>query len=70
MTPSDVRSAVPLDTNSGELRKRYEALGGKMQLIVPPGHGHDMWEGFFQSQELVDFVVAQAQRTNVTTEVK
>ena len=66
----DNDQTVPLDTNSGELRKRYEALGGKMQLLIPPGHGHDMWEGFFQSQELVDFVVAQAQRTNATTEVK
>jgi len=41
------------------MRKRYEALGGKMQLIVPPGQGHNMWTGFFQCQELVDFVIAQ-----------
>ncbi len=62
----DSDQTVPLDANSGELRKRYEALGGKMQLIIPPGQGHNLWEGFFQSQELVDFVVAQAQRTNAT----
>ena len=42
--------------NSGEMRKRYEALGGPMQLVVPPGQGHNMWPGFFQCQELVDFV--------------
>lgn len=55
----DVDQVVPLEANSGEMRKRYEALGGKMQLIVPPGQGHNMWPGFFQCQELVDFVVAQ-----------
>ncbi len=56
----DKDSTVPLDLNSGELRKRYEALGGKMQLIIVPGQGHNMWDGFFHCQELVDFVVANA----------
>ncbi len=56
----DVDKVVPLDANSGEMKKRYEALGGKMQLIVPAGQGHNMWAGFFQSQELVDYVVVQA----------
>jgi pimeloyl-ACP methyl ester carboxylesterase len=59
----DSDQVVPLDANSGEVRKRYEALGGQMQLIVPPGQGHNMWPGFFQCQELVDFVVAQVNRT-------
>lgn len=54
----DNDKVVPLDANSGEMRKRYEALGGKMQLIVPPGQGHNMWSGFFQCQKLVDFVLA------------
>jgi hypothetical protein len=31
-----------------------------MQLIIPPGQGHNMWPGFFQSQELVRFVKAHA----------
>jgi pimeloyl-ACP methyl ester carboxylesterase len=59
----DVDRVVPLEANSGEMRKRYEALGGQIQLIVPPGQGHNMWAGFFQCQELVDFVVAQVKRT-------
>lgn len=58
----DVDKVVPLEANSGEVKKRYEALGGKMQLIVPPGQGHNMWNGFFQCQELVDFVLAEAKR--------
>jgi pimeloyl-ACP methyl ester carboxylesterase len=56
----DSDQVVPLDANSGEMRKRYEALGGPMQLVVPPGQGHNMWAGFFQCQELVDFVVAKS----------
>ena len=56
----DVDKVVPLEANSGEVRKRYETLGGEMQLIVPAGQGHNMWPGFFQCQELVDFVIAKA----------
>jgi pimeloyl-ACP methyl ester carboxylesterase len=63
----DSDKVVPLEANSGEMRARYEALSGKMQLIVPPGQGHNMWEGFFRCRELVDFVVAQAGRTNPAT---
>jgi dipeptidyl aminopeptidase/acylaminoacyl peptidase len=56
----DVDTAVPLEMNSGELAKRYRQLGGEMTLLVPEGQGHNMWEGFFQCQELVDFVIAHA----------
>ena len=43
-----------------------EALGGSMQLIVPPGQGHSMWTGFFKCQELVDFVITTAKRSNAS----
>ncbi len=56
----DKDTTVPLDSNSGEMRKRYEALGGKMKLVIVPGQGHNMWDGFFHCQELVDFVIANA----------
>jgi len=56
----DVDKVVPLKANSGEVARRYRQLGGQMQLIVPPGQGHNMWPGFFQCQELVDFVVQHA----------
>ena len=58
----DIDKVVPLEANSGELAKRYKALGGEMQLIVPKGQGHNMWQGFFQCQELVDFVIRNALR--------
>lgn len=56
----DVDTLVPLDRNSGEMKKRYDALGGTMELIIPPGQGHNYWEGFFQCRELVEFVIEAA----------
>lgn len=56
----DGDQVVPLELNSGELARRYQKLGGQMALIVPPGQGHNMWQGFFQCQELVDFVIGNA----------
>jgi pimeloyl-ACP methyl ester carboxylesterase len=58
----DTDTAVPLNDNSGELAKRYRALGGSIQLEVPAGQGHNMWVGFFQCKALVDFVIANKGR--------
>lgn len=51
---------VPLDKNSGTLAERYRKLGGQMTLTVMKGQGHNMWPGWFQCQDLVDFVIANA----------
>jgi predicted esterase len=56
----DKDTVVPLDKNSGELKKRYDKLGGPMTLEVVKGQGHNMWHGWFHSQKLVDFVIANA----------
>jgi len=56
----DVDQVVPLEQNSGLLKARYDALGGKMQLSVIKDQGHNMWSGFFQCQELVDFILKNA----------
>lgn len=56
----DIDKVVPLEANSGAVEQRYKELGGKMQLIIPQGQGHNMWSGFFECQELVDFVLANA----------
>ena len=58
----DVDTVVPLERNTGEVESRYRKLGGNIQVIVPKGQGHNMWPGFFQCQELVDFVIAQAKK--------
>jgi len=54
----DSDRVVPLEKNSGELARRYQALGGKITLIVVPERGHQVCPEFFQRQELVDFVIA------------
>lgn len=56
----DIDELVPLDLNSGAVKKTYDSLQAPMQLVIPKGQGHNMWEGFFQSQELVNFVLRSA----------
>lgn len=56
----DIDKVVPLEANSRVLKQRYESLGGKMELVVASSQDHNMWEGFFQSRELVDFVIRSA----------
>ena len=51
---------VPLPDNSALLASRYRELGGSMRLRIPPGQGHNVWDGFFQCQELAEFVIAHA----------
>jgi Prolyl oligopeptidase family len=59
----DSDAVVPLEKNSGELAQRYQGLGGVMTLNVIKGQGHNMWSGWFQCQELVDFVITQAHKS-------
>jgi dipeptidyl aminopeptidase/acylaminoacyl peptidase len=56
----DKDTVVPLEANSAELARRYRRSGGEVTLRVIKGRGHDMWPGWFQNQELVDFVIARA----------
>jgi len=63
----DRDAVVPLEKNSGEVEKRYSKLGGKMTLQIVAGQGHNMWPGWFQSQRLVDFVVAHARNETPNT---
>ena len=56
----DADEVVPLEANSRVLVDRHRALGGKAELIIAPKQGHNMWDGFFQCPELVDFVKSHA----------
>ena len=53
---------VPLKENSAELVNRYKELGqGKLvDLVVVEGQGHNLWQGFFHSQPLVNFAIERA----------
>lgn len=53
----DADKLVPLDKNSGPMADEYRRFGGKFELVVAEGQGHNMWSGFFQCQQLVDFVI-------------
>ena len=55
----DTDKVVPLETNAGELVKRYQTLGGNAQLVIVPGKGHQVCPEFFQSQALLDFFLIQ-----------
>ena len=35
-----------------------------MTLEVVKGQGHNMWDGWFKSQNLVDFVIKHATKAN------
>jgi dipeptidyl aminopeptidase/acylaminoacyl peptidase len=53
----DSDAVVPLPANSGELIKRYRAMGGPGELIVVKGKGHEEAAEFFQSQPMLDFLI-------------
>jgi len=56
----DEDHTVPLEANSMELAKRYRELGGPAEIEVIQGRGHDMWDGWFQSEKLTNFVIEHA----------
>jgi arylsulfatase len=53
---------VPLAANSGKLEEIYEAegAGDLIEVLKIEGQGHNFWPGFFQCQELLDFVIGRA----------
>ena len=53
----DEDEPVPLEANSQVLAERYRALDGDVTLNIAHGQGHSVWDGFFQCQPLVDFVI-------------
>jgi len=58
---------VPLDENSAVVKERYDKFGGEMELEIVKGQGHNMWSGWFNSQKLVDFVVAHGKEQSSKT---
>lgn len=58
----DIDQVVPIRENSAEFVRRYTTAGAGslVRLIEIKDQGHNMFEGFFHSQELVDFAIARA----------
>ncbi|MBC8405420.1 MAG: prolyl oligopeptidase family serine peptidase [Planctomycetes bacterium] len=67
----DSDSVVPLDKNSAVVKERYDRLGGEMELEIVNEQGHNMWSGWFNSQALVEFVIAHGkdQSSNSTQSI-
>jgi len=59
----DVDKLVPLEPNSAALVEHYKQAGTTdvATLVVPKGQGHNMWPGFFRSEELIAFAIRQAE---------
>lgn len=53
----DADKVVPLDANTLEFARRYNALGGRAEVEVIHGKGHEEVPEFFQSQHLLDFLL-------------
>ena len=66
----DEDTVVPLEGNSAELARRYQALGGEALVHVIEGRGHDLWEGWFRSEALTSFVIEQARRAAAPPRLK
>jgi dipeptidyl aminopeptidase/acylaminoacyl peptidase len=47
--------AVPLETHSAELVRRYQALGGQAKIIVIPNKGHEIAPELWQEPRLAEF---------------
>jgi pimeloyl-ACP methyl ester carboxylesterase len=56
----DIDQTVPVEKNSGEIVRQYKKYGGNITLLIQKGQGHNMWEGFFHSDEFVDFIITHS----------
>jgi hypothetical protein len=56
----DSDKVVPHVANSAIVAERYKTLGGPVEIILIEGQGHNMWSGWFTSQKVTDFIIAQA----------
>ena len=57
-----IDKVVPLEKNSAALEEIYEAKGAGdlIEVIKIADQGHNYWRGFFECQELVDFLIENA----------
>ena len=62
----DKDRVVPFIENAAVVSDRYESHGGAMELVTAKGQWHNMWEGFFQCEELVAFTLKHARAVGNT----
>ena len=57
----DADKTVPIEFNSQVIYDRYRALGGRMRLIVAHGGGHEETPVYFESGQLLRFLLAKGE---------
>lgn len=57
----DNDAVVPLSENSQIVYDRYKEMGGDIRLIIVPGKGHEEIPEYFQSEEILDFLMEEIQ---------
>lgn len=53
----DSDKVVPIDEKSGLVKKRYQELGGTVEVEVVSGAGHQVIDAFFKSKNLIEFLI-------------
>ena len=53
----DSDKTVPLKENSEVVRDRYKKLGGKIDVEITTGAGHQVKDVFFKSKNLIKFLI-------------
>ncbi|MEJ6719544.1 MAG: amidohydrolase family protein [Akkermansiaceae bacterium] len=56
----DSDTVVPHEKNTQILAERYRRFGGTVEVEVIKGQGHNMWRGWFESENLTNFAIARA----------
>ncbi|MEC9091949.1 MAG: sialate O-acetylesterase [Planctomycetota bacterium] len=51
---------VPLQANSAIVETQYRKFGGPVEIQIIQGQGHNLWNGWFTSKKLVEFVIKNA----------
>ncbi len=63
----DSDRVVPYEKNTQLLAARYRKLGGSVEVQLSKGQGHNMWDGWFKSGRLSDFIIKRALAGAVTS---
>ncbi len=61
---------VPVNKNSQVIYDRYKAMGGDVTLVIIPGKGHEEIPEYFQSQELLNFLLDELSTDQVLQQRK
>ena len=57
----DADTLVPFENNTGELARRYKALGGEIEVIKVPGVEHGNWAELNEDMRISDFFFKHTQ---------